>query len=327
MERISPHLPTSLPRPLATATPPHNLIWTNRFTTERTSVEGRLPRSVNDVFEAQLVLARHLISPGSLDNVLGSQTRAALRLFQAEQHLPVTGTLDLTTDAKLMLCEPPLTNYVVRAEDLARLRSVPRTWLGKSQVARLDYETILELVAEKGHAHPDFIRRSNPTVDWGNVSAGQSIQLPLADYPPPRVRAAFVRIRLAAKTLEAFDAQTNRLAYFPCSIARLAAKRPVGELHVVSVVPDPSYVFNPAVFPESEEARALGRRLILPPGPNNPVGTTWIGLNKSGYGIHGTPRPEEVGRTESHGCFRLANWNADYLARLVVVGTPVKIEP
>jgi lipoprotein-anchoring transpeptidase ErfK/SrfK len=57
------------------------------------------------------------------------------------------------------------------------------------------------------------------------------------------------------------------------------------------------------------------------------VGTTWIGLDRMGYGIHGTPRPEEVGRTESHGCFRLANWNADYLAQLIEVGTPVLIEP
>jgi lipoprotein-anchoring transpeptidase ErfK/SrfK len=91
--------------------------------------------------------------------------------------------------------------------------------------------------------------------------------------------------------------------------------------------PSPNYTFNPEVFPESAEARELGRKLILPPGPNNPVGTAWIGLDKPGYGIHGTPRPEDVGRTESHGCFRLANWNAEYLLQLVTVGTPVRVEP
>jgi lipoprotein-anchoring transpeptidase ErfK/SrfK len=57
------------------------------------------------------------------------------------------------------------------------------------------------------------------------------------------------------------------------------------------------------------------------------VGTVWIGLDRPGYGIHGTPRPEEVGRTESHGCFRLANWNAEYLLRLVSIGTAVFVEP
>jgi lipoprotein-anchoring transpeptidase ErfK/SrfK len=93
------------------------------------------------------------------------------------------------------------------------------------------------------------------------------------------------------------------------------------------VAPDPNYTFNPAVFSESSEAQSIGRKLVIRPGPNNPVGTVWIGLDKSGYGIHGTPAPEQVGRTESHGCFRLANWNVEHLSKLVVPGTPVVVEP
>jgi lipoprotein-anchoring transpeptidase ErfK/SrfK len=70
-----------------------------------------------------------------------------------------------------------------------------------------------------------------------------------------------------------------------------------------------------------------GRKLILAPGPNNPVGVAWIGLDRSGYGIHGTPEPEKVGRTESHGCFRLANWDARTLVELAWTGLPVVVEP
>ena len=136
-----------------------------------------------------------------------------------------------------------------------------------------------------------------------------------------------MQIRLGERTLQAFDAAVRLLAHFPCGIAARVEKRPLGELRVTVVAPNPDYIFNPDNFPESAEARELGRKLRLNPGPNNPVGTAWIGLNLSGYGIHGTPRPEDVGRTESHGCFRLANWNAEYLAQLVTVGTPVWIEP
>jgi lipoprotein-anchoring transpeptidase ErfK/SrfK len=134
-------------------------------------------------------------------------------------------------------------------------------------------------------------------------------------------------IRLADRVLEAFDPQTNLLAHFPCSIAQSFDKRPVGELHVQSIAPNPNYTFDPNGFPESAEARELRTKLLLPPGPNNPVGVAWIGLDKPGYGIHGTPNPEQVGRTESHGCFRLANWNAEYLVRMATVGMTVRVEP
>ena len=137
-----------------------------------------------------------------------------------------------------------------------------------------------------------------------------------------------VRISIGARVLQAFDADTNLLAHFPCSIAARVEKRPVGEtLSVVVMAANPNYTFDPEVFPESAEARQLGRKLVLQPGPNNPVGTVWIGLDKPGYGVHGTPRPEDVGRTESHGCFRLANWNAEHLFKLVTIGTPVQIDP
>src|SRR5208283_3482039 len=107
-------------------------------------------------------------------------------------------------------------------------------------------------------------------------------------------KAAFAVIHLADKFLEAFDPETNLLAHFPCSIAARVEKRPVGELHVAVVAPNPNYTFDPELFPESAEAHQLKQKLILQPGPNNPVGVVWIGLDKAGYGIHGTPAPEQI---------------------------------
>jgi lipoprotein-anchoring transpeptidase ErfK/SrfK len=285
-------------------------------------------RPVKNLFEAQIALSRLGISCGSIDGISGNQTRDALRVFQHQQELPQTGGLDAATKLRLTLSAPVTTNYVITQADLDRLMSIPKTWLGKSTQTRLDFETILELVAEKAHAHPSLIRKLNPNVNWdGAVSAGSVVVVPVADYPPAKVKASYLRIHLQSKTLEAFDAVDHLLAHFPCSIARQVEKRPVGVLRVVVVAENPNYVFKPEIFPESAEARELGRKLVLPSGPNNPVGLAWIGLDKPGYGIHGTPKPEEVGRTESHGCFRLANWNAGYLAQLVQIGVPVYIDP
>lgn len=274
-----------------------------------------------------MALARQGISCGSIDGVIGSQTRAALLALQRKLGLAETLELDAATREQLPLDAPTLTNYVVTAEDLARLQPLSTTWLGKSQQTALEYETILELVAERGQASPNLMRRLNPTVDWTNVVAGTEIQIPAVEYRKPAARAGFVVLSLGEKNLKTFDAATNLLAHFPCSIAARVEKRPAGELHVTAIAENPNYTFNPEVFPESAEARELDRKLILPPGPNNPVGTAWISLDLPGYGIHGTPSPEQVGRTESHGCFRLANWNANYLAKLAWVGMPVYVEP
>ncbi len=299
---------------------------TNRVTATEPVFDGNtFPRPPVNLFEVQVALARAGISSGSFDGVIGSQTRAAIRAFQLREGLAETGTADAETKARLQLALPPLTSYVVGSNDLARLQPISTTWLGKSQQTALDYETVLELVAERGHAHPLLIKRLNPTVDWTNVTAGVEVRIPSVSYPPVRTKAGFIVIHLSGKTLKAFDVNTNLLAHFPCSIAARVEKRPVGELHVAVVAPNPNYTFDPEVFPESPEAQKLGRKLILPPGPNNPVGMAWIGLDRPGYGIHGTPAPEQVGRTESHGCFRLANWNAEYLIKLVTVGTTVRV--
>jgi lipoprotein-anchoring transpeptidase ErfK/SrfK len=258
---------------------------------------------------------------------MGSQTRAAIAAFQRSQNLPATGTLDADTRAKLTLDTPLLTTCAVTTNDLARLQPIGKTWLAKSEQSALDYETILELVAEKSHSHPLLIQKLNPGVNWTNVSAGTVLQVPDVSYPELDGKAALVAIHLSEKFLEAFDAATNLLLHCPCSIGARFDKRPVGELKVKAIAPNPNYTFDPAVFPESPEAQAVGHKLILPPGPNNPVGVAWIGLDKPGYGMHGTPGPEQVGRTESHGCFRLANWDAEYLIKLAWVGLPVEVVP
>lgn len=283
---------------------------------------------VTSWLEAQVALARLGISCGAIDGVAGAQSVAALQAWQESRDLPATGALDEATRAQLLLLAPALTQLTLTPDDVARLQPLSPTWLGKSQQTALDYETALELVAERAHAHPALIKRLNPTVDWSQpLAAGAKLTAPAVGRVALDGMVAHLHIYLSAHTLEARDADGGLIAHFPVSIARMAEKRPEGELHVTVVIPGPNYTFDPAVFPESAEARELGRKLVLPPGPNNPVGVAWIGLDRPGYGIHGTPLPEQVGRTESHGCFRLANWDAQTLLGVAWVGLPVIVDP
>ena len=292
-----------------------------------TEVTSLLPAEQRQILGLQLALVRHGISPGPLDGKMGSQTRSAIRAFQFQQMIEATGEPDEPT---LLALSPPTAvfeEYVISSADVDAIGVVPDTWLGKSEASSLPYTSILELVAERGQAFQSLIRQLNPDVDWNAARAGDRVTIPAVQTPDAEERAALIRIKLAEKVLMALDDSGRLLAQFPCSIARRVEKRPEGVLHVKNFSESPNYRFDPEIFSESEEAQRIGRVLIIPEGPNNPVGTAWIGLDLPGYGIHGTPDPEKVGRTESHGCFRLANWNANHLVKLVRVGMPVFVEP
>jgi lipoprotein-anchoring transpeptidase ErfK/SrfK len=307
-----------------------NLVTRTRLTapiqTSLTNFSLTFPRPATNTFEAQVALARVGISCGSIDGLMGAQTRAAFQAFQKAHQLPDTGLLDEATRPLLVLESSPLTNYVIQSRDLSRLQPLSETWVGKSKQSALDYTNVLELVAEKTKSHPRLLKELNPGIKWEELKESESVLAPAADYPPVTQKAVVVKIALSQRVLEAFGDENKLLAHFPCSIARNVEKRPVGELQVSVVAPNPNYTFDPALFSESPEAKTISTKLVIPPGPNNPVGTVWIGLNKPGYGIHGTPHPEQVGRTESHGCFRLANWNAEYLLTMVSIGTKVIVE-
>ena len=92
------------------------------------------------------------------------------------------------------------------------------------------------------------------------------------------------------------------------------------ELKVRNVARNPTYRYNPEYGFKGVRAK---ESFTVAPGPNNPVGLVWIALPGEGYGIHGTPEPAKIGKTDSHGCIRLTNWDALQLAEMVSKGTSV----
>ena len=227
--------------------------------------------------------------------------------------------------------------HTVTEADLAALVEIPADPAAKADLDLMGYETIPEMFAERGHMSRRAFERMNPGVDWKHVKPGTQVILPSfpsiesllergyrARTPQPLdSEATLVKISLSRFEITAYNAHGRLLAHFPCSIAKDKAKVPQGELSITTLIPNPNYTYT------SETRRRNGKpvRHIFPPGPNNPVGVAWMGLSLPGYGIHGTPNPESVGCAESHGCFRLANWNAARLFSMVRVGTRVVITP
>ncbi|MGD9782015.1 MAG: L,D-transpeptidase family protein [Kiritimatiellia bacterium] len=279
------------------------------------------------LFAIQTRLDRAHFSPGGIDGRWGSKSEKALAAWQKNSRRPATGTIDDSVRAALGATNGIMSTYAVSAADHAALGPYPSSWLERSQQDRMGYASVEELVAEKFHLFRATLRRLNPDAAWPDPPAGTVLAVPdVSSKPLPPLSK--IEIRLGQKTLRAYDENGKLVAQFPCSIAADKAKRPAGEtLRVVLWAENPDYTFDPDLFPEVPEAATIAKKLRIPPGPNNPVGLAWIGLDRPGYGIHGTPAPEDVSKTESHGCFRLTNWDALKLVRAVRAGLPVVVLP
>ncbi|MDP2310964.1 MAG: L,D-transpeptidase [Pseudomonadota bacterium] len=288
-----------------------------------TGVLAKLPPEVAEGVAIQTWLARTPFQPGSIDGSPGSNTWQALRAFQRAERLSVTGEPDRKTRKRLRkaaLGKPRsvLRRHVVTAEDVAGpYEKLPDGIYAASEAPCMCYESALEEVAERYFVAPGLVAALNPTVDLARLEAGDEIVLP--DARPIRAldgKVARIQVNVTDRTLTAFDEQGTVLRQYPTVIGETFAQYK-GQMTVARVARNPDYTLDPASWEEIPDTLP---KVVIPPGPNSPVGVVWMGLSKDGYGIHGTSQPETIGHTESHGCVRLTNWSASELAGFVEPG-------
>lgn len=270
----------------------------------------------------QVALEREGFSPGLIDGRGGVKTALATREYQKARGLNITGQLDEATAEALGIHpdEAVLTSYVVEQSDLSKVAPPPKSWLAKSKAKFLGHNNLAEVVAERFHCSQGLLATLNPRVSLSHLKVGETLSVPAVhEGKTPRVHR--LEVDLTQKAIRAYAADGRQIALFHCSIAAKAEHRPRGEARVLGVANDPHYLFDPKVWPE---VKGIDKKLLIPPGPKNPVGLCWIGLSLKGYGIHGTPNPELIGKTGSHGCLRLTNWDAIRLGKMVTAGMPVK---
>jgi lipoprotein-anchoring transpeptidase ErfK/SrfK len=284
----------------------------------RAATTRKAANSVEDKLAWQIALERECFSPGLLDGKPGPKTKLAMMYWQKAHGLRETGSLDDATREKLRV-EAALTDYEVQAQDLEDITPYTDDWIVRSEQKKTGYFSVLDGLAERFHTSQAFLKAQNPKVDFGAVVEGTRLRVPAvnSDAAP---KANWVEVDLPRKVIFAKDAAGNVVGLFHCSIAAKVEKRPNGETKVVVIAPNPDYTWDPQYWPE---VKGIDRKLMIAPGPRNPVGACWIGLGLPGYGMHGTPWPELIGKTGSHGCFRMTNWDAKRLAKMITVGARV----
>jgi lipoprotein-anchoring transpeptidase ErfK/SrfK len=275
------------------------------------------------ILRAQILLDRAHFSPGEIDGVEGSNHRRAIRGYQRAHGLRETAMLDVQTWAMLNTEAPMvIVSYALTAEDVGQpTAKLPADMMAQAKLKSLGFESILEALGERFHASPALLKQLNPGADF--TKAGTRILVPNIADTVPLPKVSKVVIDKSDSTLAAFDAAGKLVAQFPVSSGSRRDPLPIGQWTITGVAVDPTFHYNPDLFWDADPRHA---KATLPPGPNNPVGTRWIDLSKPHYGLHGTPTPSSIGKTQSHGCVRLTNWDVERLASAVAPSMPVLMQ-
>lgn len=269
------------------------------------------------VLRAQILLDRAHFSPGEIDAAYGGNMRNAINAYQASKALTVSGTVDSATWASLNKDDlPVLSTYAITEADVVGpFVVVPNDMLAKSKLAALGYGSAIEGLAEKFHISPKLLQQLNPGKKF--TAAGEEIVVPNVLSPEPLPAASKVVVDRSDASVSLLDASDKILARYPASTGSKHDPLPAGTWTIKGVQKNPIFHYNPKLFWDADPKSVKAK---IPAGPNNPVGLVWVDLSKEHYGIHGTPEPSKIGKTESHGCIRLTNWNAIALADAVSAG-------
>ena len=271
--------------------------------------------------QVQVMLDRCGFSPGLIDGHVGDNARKALAKFQAQGN-------------KEWLVVPLLANYRITAEDAeGPFLAIPSGLKKQASLKSLGYPSLLEALAERFHSSPQLLRQLNPRAPFVE---GAEVRVPNVNWmamPVDRSRGEMgpvngvmakpvvvVTVEKSSSSLTVADSVGKIVFYAPVTTGSLHDPLPLGEWKVLGVKFNPTFLYNPSLFWNS---RSTDRKALLPAGPRNPTGLVWVELSKPHYGMHGTPNPALIGRTHSHGCVRLTNWDALRLASLVKPGTRV----
>ena len=293
------------------------------------------PVSAQEVLtRLQIFLDQRSFGPGKIDGRWGEFTAKALVRYQLANSQSPTGQIDPAMQQALSKIFPIYTDYTLAAEDLQRVGDVPSKPSEQAKKKAMLYRSVGEFLGERFHADPDFIAKLNKDKKIDLLKVGETVRVPNVpefkiedvkevDHIPahPEFSKRVIKIDTRYRMLDVYDGDKIVCSY-PITPGSTKLPAPIGVWKIVGIATLPWFRWDEAML---EHGYRSDNYFNIPPGPRNPVGILWMGLNKRGIGIHGTNSPNTIGRAASHGCIRLANWDAARVVNQVTEGMTVQI--
>jgi lipoprotein-anchoring transpeptidase ErfK/SrfK len=289
------------------------------------------PEQIEANVRLQVFLDTALFSPGKIDGRDGEIVTRAILRYQRSKGLPETGKPDQLPVGN----QSPYTAYTLTPEDAKSVGNLPSATAEQSKRHYLPYSSFQEFLAERFHCSPYFLEEINPGKNLSQLRAGDTVTVPavepfrleeiksMAALPEiPEFKTRKIRVLRNEKILELVE-EEKLIAAVPITTGSSTLPTPPGKWRILGISTLPTFRWDAGVLNHGVRTSSY---YMLPPGPNNPVGVAWCGLNRPGIGIHGTNQPDTIGRAFSHGCIRVANWDISRLIWKISPGITVEIE-
>jgi len=285
------------------------------------------------VTRLQIFLDQQNFGPGKIDGRWGEFTGKAIVKYAKCHGLEVSPKIyeQLPLDSVY----PVYTTYTIAQQDLKWVGPTSNKPAEQAKFKALLYGDLLSFVAERYHCDPEFLRKINPGKNLDQLKPGDVVRV--ANVEPfkienikalgslpfvPEYLSRYVIIDRKEHMATLWDGD-HVIAAYPITPGSETLPTPPGTWHVVGIASLPTFRWDEGVL---NHGKRTDKFFMLPSGPRNPVGVAWIGLDKPGIGMHGTNQPNTIGRAASHGCMRLANWDAVRFAYMVTKRMKVIIQ-